>query len=112
MPVLYTMWSSVSRQIPVSCGETFWSTNTGARYKVSTILNMRTIGNISVWTVRSWFVPCVTRFQWNDMPQQEKVHLKDCTMEMLTNVSSAQGCQGLENSKKKKKSTKSLASEE
>lgn len=29
----------------------------------------------------------VTRFQWNNMPQQDKVHLKDCTMEMLTNVS-------------------------
>ncbi|KAK3523336.1 hypothetical protein QTP86_029488 [Hemibagrus guttatus] len=27
----------------------------------------------------------VIKFQWNNMPQQEKVHLKDCTMEMLTN---------------------------
>ncbi|GAA6098173.1 exportin-5 [Tachysurus ichikawai] len=27
----------------------------------------------------------VIKFQWNDMPQQEKVHLKDCIMEMLTN---------------------------
>ncbi|KAF5895633.1 exportin-5 isoform X2, partial [Clarias magur] len=26
----------------------------------------------------------VIKFQWNNMPQQEKVHLKDCTMEMLT----------------------------
>ncbi|XP_027030360.1 exportin-5 [Tachysurus fulvidraco] len=27
----------------------------------------------------------VIKFQWNDMPQQDKVHLKDCIMEMLTN---------------------------
>ncbi|XP_053475356.1 exportin-5 isoform X2 [Ictalurus furcatus] len=27
----------------------------------------------------------VIKFQWNNMPQHEKVHLKDCTMEMLTN---------------------------
>ncbi|KAG7314070.1 hypothetical protein KOW79_022566 [Hemibagrus wyckioides] len=27
----------------------------------------------------------VIKFQWNNMPQQEKVQLKDCTMEMLTN---------------------------
>ncbi|KAL7841850.1 hypothetical protein SRHO_G00255410 [Serrasalmus rhombeus] len=27
----------------------------------------------------------VIKFQWNNMPQQDKVHLKNCTMELLTN---------------------------
>ncbi|KAI4880521.1 hypothetical protein NFI96_013341 [Prochilodus magdalenae] len=26
----------------------------------------------------------VIKFQWNSMPQQDKVHLKNCTMELLT----------------------------
>lgn len=40
MPVLYTLWPSASRQIPDSGGETFWSTDIGACYKVSKTLNI------------------------------------------------------------------------
>lgn len=52
---------------------------------------MCTEKELVLYGLRSDDVCCVTRFQWNVMPQQEKVHLKDCTMEMLSSVSSAPG---------------------